>query len=337
MGYYMILLTGGAGFIGSHTALSLLEQNFELVIVDNFYNSNTSILDKIQEISQKRIHFYELDCCDENAMERVFQKHSITAAIHFAGYKAVGESSQIPLEYYDNNIKSTLILLKLLKKYNVKKIIFSSSATVYGAPKKTPITEDFPLHVTNPYGRCKLMIEDMLRDVYKAEPEWSIGILRYFNPIGAHKTGLIGEKTNGIPNNLMPYLSMVASGKLPFLPVFGNDYPTKDGTGVRDYIHIMDLANGHCAMLKKTFTHNGIFTYNLGTGQGYSVLELIRNFEKITKINIPYQIKERRSGDIAACFANPKKAEIELGWCAQYNLQDMIEDSWRFEQNNNVI
>ncbi len=329
----MILITGGTGYIGSHTALSLLMQNYDVIIVDNFSNSNKNVLDKVKKITQKNIIFYNIDCCNEKLFEKVFTENAISACIHFAGYKAVGESTKIPLEYYENNINSLLVLLKLLKKYEIKRCVFSSSATVYGTPKKVPITENFPLSVTNPYGRSKLIAEEILQDIINAEPDWSIGILRYFNPIGAHKSGLIGEKPNGIPNNIMPYINMVASEKLPYLPIFGNDYETKDGTGVRDYIHVMDLAEGHISMLTKLYNEKGLFIYNLGTGIGYSVFELIQSFENITGKKIPYRILPRRQGDIAICYANPEKAYKDLHWKAKYNLQTMIEDTWHFNQN----
>ncbi len=329
----MILITGGLGYIGSHTSISLLQEDKEIVIVDNFYNSNKSILDKIKMISKKAVYFYEVDCCDKKSLEEVCTKHKIDSCIHFCAYKAVGESGEKPLEYYTNNLISTINVLELLKKYNAKTFLFSSSATVYGNPKTVPMTEDFPLSVTNPYGRTKLMIEDMLRDLVKAEQDWSIGILRYFNPIGAHESGLIGDNPNGIPNNIMPYISKVAARKIDFLPVFGNDYPTPDGTGVRDYIHVMDLAKGHNVCLRYLMDKTGIFTYNLGTGRGYSVLELVKAFEKVTKQNIPYKIMPRRAGDVAIYYADPTKALNELGWKCEYNLEKMIEDAWRFEKN----
>ncbi len=329
----MILITGGLGYIGSHTSISLLQEDKEIVIVDNFYNSSKSVLDKIKMISKKSVYFYEVDCCDKKSLEEIFTKHKIDSCIHFCAYKAVGESGEKPLEYYANNLISTLNVLELLKKYNAKTFLFSSSATVYGNPKTVPMTENFPLSVTNPYGRTKLMIEDMLRDLAKAEQDWSIGILRYFNPIGAHESGLIGDNPNGIPNNIMPYISKVAARKIDFLPVFGNDYPTPDGTGVRDYIHVMDLAKGHNVCLRYLMDKTGIFTYNLGTGRGYSVLELVKAFEKVTKQNIPYKIMPRRAGDVAIYYADPTKALNELGWKCEYGLEKMIEDAWRFEKN----
>ncbi len=330
----MILITGGLGYIGSHTALTLMQENHDVILVDNLYNSSLDVHDKLQKITNKPIPYYNIDCCDKEALEELFIKHKISSCIHFCAYKAVGESTEKPLEYYINNLISTLNVLELLKKYDAKKFIFSSSATVYGSPKTVPITEDFPLSVTNPYGRTKLMIEDMLRDLAKAEPDWSIGMLRYFNPIGAHESGLIGDNPNGIPNNIMPYISKVAAGKLKVLPVFGNDYPTPDGTGVRDYIHVMDLAKGHSAALDFIRDKKGLFTYNLGTGQGYSVLDLIHTFEQVSQKEVPYEIKPRREGDIATCYAEPTKALNELGWKCEYGLQKMIEDTWNFEKNN---
>ncbi len=328
----MILVTGGLGYIGSHTVLTLLENKQEVVIVDNLYNSSKEVHNTLENISKQKIPFYEIDCCDKVALEKIFQEHSIKSCIHFCAYKAVGESSEKPLEYYSNNLISTLNVLELLKKYKAKNFIFSSSATVYGSPERVPITEDFPLSVTNPYGRTKLMIEDMLRDLAKAEPDWSIGLLRYFNPIGAHKSGLIGDNPNGIPNNVMPYISRVASGKLPCLPVFGNDYDTKDGTGVRDYIHVMDLAKGHSVALNYIANKQGLFIYNLGTGNGYSVLDLVEAFKKVSGKDISYEIKPRRAGDIAICYADASKAFEELGWKCEYGLEEMIEDTWNFEQ-----
>lgn len=330
----MILITGGAGYIGSHTVQTLIEQGKNFVIVDNFSNSDKQTLISLEKLNKIKIKFYEVDCCDIQLLERIFIENKITCAIHFAGFKAVGESNNIPLEYYINNLFSTLNLLNLLKKYNVKRIIFSSSATVYGNPATTPITEDFPLSVTNPYGRTKLIIEDVLRDLIKAEPDWSIGILRYFNPIGAHESALIGDKPNGIPNNIMPYISQVASKKRPYLPIFGNDYPTHDGTGVRDYIHVVDLAKGHVALLDKLANEKGLFTYNLGTGTGYSVLDLLQHFEQVSGEKIEYKIEARRKGDIAICYADSTKAYRELNWKATCDLKKMIEDTWRFEKQS---
>ncbi len=329
----MILITGGLGYIGSHTALALLEANYGIVLVDNLYNSNKSVHEKLETISRKKIPCHIIDCCNIKALEEIFMRYSITGCIHFCAYKAVGESCEKPLEYYANNLISTLNVLELLKKYNAKNFVFSSSATVYGTPKTVPITENFPLSVTNPYGRTKLMIEEMLKDLSKAESDWSIGLLRYFNPIGAHESGLIGDNPNGIPNNIMPYISKVASGKLEVLPVFGNDYDTLDGTGVRDYIHVMDLAKGHSACLKYLEDKKGIFTHNLGTGKGYSVLELIKTFEKVSQKKVPYEIKARRQGDIATCYADASKALKELHWQCEHDLEKMLEDTWRFESN----
>jgi len=325
-----ILVTGGAGFIGSHTVVELLERGEELVIVDNFSNSSPEVLEKIKQITNRDFKFYEVDLLDEEKLEKVFKENNIESVIHFAGLKAVGESVEKPVEYYHNNITGTLVLLKLMKKYNCKRIVFSSSATVYGNPASLPIKEDFPLSTTNPYGTTKLMIEQILQDVEKADNEFSVVLLRYFNPIGAHKSGLIGEEPNGIPNNLMPYIVGVASGKLEILNVFGNDYPTRDGTGVRDYIHVVDLAKGHLKALDKAREENGTHIYNLGTGNGYSVLELVKTFEKVNGIEVKYRIAERRPGDIAECYADPSKAKEELGWVAEKGLEEMCEDSWRY-------
>ncbi len=332
----MLLVTGGAGYIGSHTICAFFESALDLdvVIVDNFSNSRPERVQTLEKLTQKSIKYYAIDCCDLAALEQVFRENTITACINFAGYKAVGESKVIPLEYYANNMISMLNILTLLKKYAAKRIIFSSSATVYGMPKSNPITEAFPLSVTNCYGQTKLMTETMLQDIHAADTSWSIGILRYFNPIGAHPSGLIGDYPVGIPNNIMPYISQVASGKQPILPIFGNDYATHDGTGVRDYIHVMDLAEGHVAMLSKLLQCNGVFTYNLGTGKGYSVLDLVHNFEKVTGQPVPYEIRNRREGDIATCFADPSKAFNELGWQAKRSLEDMLRDTWHFEKQN---
>jgi len=325
-----VLITGGAGYIGSHTVVELLEIGEDLVIVDNFSNSKPEALEKIKKITNKNFKFYEVDLLDEKNLEKVFKENEIESVIHFAGLKAVGESVQKPIEYYHNNITGTLILLKLMKKYNCKKIVFSSSATVYGLPKTVPIKEDFPLSTTNPYGSTKLMIEQILQDVVISDNEFSVVLLRYFNPIGAHKSGLIGEEPNGIPNNIMPYIVGVASGKLEILSVFGNDYPTKDGTGVRDYIHVVDLAKGHLKALEKARKENGTHIYNLGTGNGYSVLELVKTFEKVNNIEVKYRIAERRPGDIAECYADPSKAKTELGWVAEKGLEEMCKDAWRY-------
>ena len=327
-----ILVTGGAGYIGSHTVVELMQEGHEVVIVDNFYNSKPEALDNITKITGKRPAFYEVDCCDEEAMEKVFQEHQIDGAIHFAGYKAVGESVQKPLEYYHNNITGCLVLLETMKKYNVKKFIFSSSATVYGEPEKIPLTEDCKTGgTTNPYGTSKLFIEQILKDLYKSDNTWDICILRYFNPVGSHESGLIGEEPQGIPNNLMPYVARVAAGTLKELSVFGNDYNTPDGTGVRDYIHVVDLAKGHvCALNKLDKEGQGLFIYNLGTGKGYSVLDMVKAFEKATGKDVPYKIAPRREGDIATCYADPKKAKEELNWVATKSLEDMCKDSWNY-------
>ena len=329
-----ILVTGGAGFIGSHTVVELLEKGEDIVIVDNFVNSKPEVLEKIKKITEKDFKFYEVDILDEENLEKVFIENKIEAVIHFAGLKAVGESVEKPIEYYHNNITGTLILLELMKKYNCKKIIFSSSATVYGTPKTVPIKEDFPLSTTNPYGSTKLMIEQILKDVCIADKEFCAILLRYFNPIGAHKSGLLGESPNGIPNNLMPYINQVALGKLDHLNVFGNDYPTVDGTGVRDYIHVVDLAKGHVKALKKAREITGAEAYNLGTGKGYSVLEIVKAFEDANNIKIKYEITARRAGDIAECYADPSKAKQELDWEATKNLEEMCKDSWNFTTQN---
>ena len=330
-----ILVTGGAGYIGSHTVVELMQEGHEVVIVDNFYNSKPEALDNIAKITGKRPAFYEVDCCDEEAMEKVFQEHQIDGAIHFAGYKAVGESVQKPMEYYQNNLMSTLVLCQLLRKYNCKNLIFSSSATVYGNPHTVPIQEDFPLGpTTNPYGTTKLMIENILRDIYISDHEWNIVLLRYFNPIGAHESGLLGEDPNGIPNNLVPYISKVAVGELECLGVFGNDYDTPDGTGVRDYIHVVDLAKGHVKALKKLVGDHGVYTYNLGTGHGYSVLDIVKAYEKANNVTINYEIKPRRAGDIATCYADPTKAREELDWVAEKTLEDMCKDAYNFITHN---
>jgi UDP-glucose 4-epimerase len=329
-----ILVTGGAGYIGSHTCVELLQHGIELIILDNFSNSHPESLGRIKDITGKDFKFYEIDLLDRLGLESVFLENHIEAVIHFAGLKAVGESVSIPLHYYHNNIVGTLILCNVMKKYGVKNLVFSSSATVYGTPERVPILEDVLLSATNPYGRTKLMIEEILRDLCLAENSWSIALLRYFNPIGAHESGLIGENPNGVPNNLMPYITQVAIGKLNELMVFGNDYPTTDGTGVRDYIHVVDLAKGHLKALEKVTASNGIHAYNLGTGKGYSVLELVSAFEKASGVKIPYKIVDRRPGDIAVCYANPSKAKMELGWVADKGLEDMCRDAWRWQENN---
>ena len=325
-----ILVTGGAGYIGSHTCVELLEKGEEIVIVDNFSNSKPEVLDKIKDITGKKFKFYEVDLLDKTKLEKVFQDNHIEEVIHFAGLKAVGESVKKPIEYYHNNITGTLVLLELMKKYNCKKIVFSSSATVYGNPKTVPIKEDFPLSTTNPYGSTKLMIEQILKDVAVADNEFSCILLRYFNPIGAHESGLIGENPNGIPNNLMPYIARVATGQYEKLNVFGNDYDTPDGTGVRDYIHVVDLAKGHIKAIEKARNMKGVEAYNLGTGKGYSVLDLVKTFEKVNNVTVKYEIVPRRPGDIAICYADPSKAREELGWVAEKDIEDMCRDTWNF-------
>ena len=329
----MLLITGGTGYIGSHTAVKLLEQNENIIIMDNLYNSKKEVLNSIETITTKKPKFYQTDLLDISGLEQIFQENQIDCVIHFAGLKAVGESVEEPLKYFNNNITGTINLLMTMKKYNCKKIIFSSSATVYGAAEIMPLNEDSPLGVTNPYGRTKLVIEDMLRDLYASDNEFGIVSLRYFNPIGAHKSGLIGENPNGIPNNLMPYICKVAKGDLHQLNVFGNDYDTVDGTGVRDYIHVEDLAAGHVKAYEKIKDVNGLFTYNLGTGNGYSVLQVVSAFEKANNIKINYKIAPRRSGDVASVYADTKKAETELGFIAEYGIEDMCRDSWNFYKN----
>lgn len=329
-----ILITGGAGYIGSHTIVELLKNDYEVIIVDNFLNSKPEALKRIKEIANKDFKFYEVDLLNKEELEKVFAGNEIEAVIHFAGLKAVGESVEIPLRYYHNNITGTLILCELMQKYNVNKMVFSSSATVYGMNNISPLTENLPLSTTNPYGSTKLMIEQILRDLYVSDNNWSIALLRYFNPIGAHESGRIGEAPNGIPNNLMPYITQVAVGKREKLTVFGNDYDTHDGTGVRDYIHVVDLAKGHLKALEKVLGVSGVEAYNLGTGSGYSVLDVVKNFEKATGQTIPYIIADRRAGDIATCFADAEKAFNELGWKAEKSLEDMCRDSWRWQSNN---
>lgn len=325
-----ILVTGGAGYIGSHTCVELLEAGYEIVIIDNFSNSKPSALESIKKITGKDFKFYEYDLCEQDKVEAVFAENKIDAVIHFAGLKAVGESVALPMKYYHNNILATLSLCQAMAKYDCKKIVFSSSATVYGDPASVPITEDFPLHTTNPYGSTKLMIENILQDIFVSDGDWSIALLRYFNPIGAHKSGLIGEDPNDIPNNLMPYIAKVAAGKLPCLSVFGNDYNTPDGTGVRDYIHVVDLSTGHVKALDKLNKSRGVHIYNLGTGNGYSVLEVVEAFEKATGQKVNYKITARRPGDIAECWADPTKAFNELGWKAEKKIDEMCKDTWRF-------
>ena len=325
-----VLITGGAGFIGSHTCVELLEAGEEIVVLDNFCNSKPEALEQIRSITGKDFKFYEVDLLDAEGVESVFAENEIEAVIHFAGLKAVGESVQQPLRYYHNNITGTLILCEAMCRHNVKRIVFSSSATVYGNPHTVPIREDFPLSTTNPYGSTKLMLERILTDLNVADPEWNVTLLRYFNPIGAHKSGLIGENPNGIPNNLMPYICQVAAGKLPQLHVFGDDYPTPDGTGVRDYIHVVDLARGHLKAIYKARQTGGVKIYNLGTGTGYSVLDLVKAFEAVNHVKVPYTIDPRRPGDIPTCYADPAKAKAELGWEAEYGIEDMCRDSWNY-------
>ena len=328
-----ILVTGGSGYIGSHTVLELLNRNYEVVVVDNFVNSSFESLRRVQKITGKTVTFYETDIRDEAKMEEIFSKHAIDAVIHFAALKAVGESCKIPLKYYENNISGTVSLLKVMEKCNVKKIIFSSSATVYGDPERLPLDENCRLSTTNPYGSTKLMMENIMQDLYKADNAWNIILLRYFNPVGAHESGLIGEDPKGIPNNLMPYVAQVASGKLACINVFGNDYDTPDGTGVRDYIHVVDLALGHIAAIEHC-NDSGVHIYNLGTGHGYSVLDMIHAFEKACGKTLPYKICERRPGDIASCYAAPDKAKKELCWEAKFGLEEMCASQWKWQSGN---
>ncbi len=329
-----ILVTGGAGYIGSHTCVELLDNGYEIIVVDNLSNSKEEVLDRVRSITGKDFSFYKADLLNKEALEHIFAENSIDAVIHFAGLKAVGESVEQPLKYYHNNITGTLILAEVMNKYDVKKIVFSSSATVYGMPDEMPISEGFPLGAINPYGQTKQMIEQILKDLSVSDEKWSIALLRYFNPIGAHSSGEIGEDPNGIPNNLMPYISLVAVGKLDELKVFGDDYPTSDGTGIRDYIHVVDLAKGHLKALEKVDSSRGAEAYNLGTGTGYSVLEMVSAFEKASGRKIPYQVVDRRPGDAAVSYANPSKAERELGWEAEKGLEEMCADSWRWQVNN---
>lgn len=331
-----ILVTGGAGFIGSHTLIELYKAGHEMVVVDNLCNAKEKSLERVSSlINGARIPFYKIDIRDREGLSSVMEKYKFDACIHFAGLKAVGESVAKPWEYYDNNISGTLVLLDVMRKHGCKNIIFSSSATVYGDPAQIPITEACPKgRCTNPYGKTKSMLEDIMIDMQVADPEWNIVLLRYFNPIGAHPSGLIGENPNGIPNNLMPYITQVAVGKRPELGVFGNDYNTHDGTGVRDYIHVVDLANGHVCALKAIERNCGLAIYNLGTGHGYSVLDIVNAFERVNGVKIPYQIKPRRAGDIATCYSDPTKAEKELGWKAQFGIDEMCRDSWNWQRNN---
>lgn len=330
-----ILVTGGAGYIGSHTVLQLLEQDYHVVVLDNLVNSSAESLRRVEKITGKQVTFVQGDIRDDNVLNTIFSQHQVNAVIHFAGLKAVGESVQKPLEYYENNMYGTLSLCKAMRKHNVMNLVFSSSATVYGDPVSLPLHEKMATgHPTNPYGMSKLMVELMLTDLYKSDEQWNIVLLRYFNPVGAHKSGLIGEDPNGIPNNLMPYISQVATGKLEQLSVFGDDYDTEDGTGVRDYIHVEDLANGHLKALDRLALNMGLDVYNLGTGQGYSVLEMIKAFEEASGQTVNYRIAPRRSGDVAACYADPTLAAKELNWHAEKNLQDMCKDVWHWQSNN---
>lgn len=329
-----ILVTGGTGFIGSHTVLELLKEDYQVVVMDNLSNSKTESLNRVQKITGKEAKFHQLDLLDEDGLDRLFSAYEFDAVIHFAGLKAVGESVEKPLLYFKNNISGTINLCEAMKKYGVKNLVFSSSATVYGDPEKSPIPEDSPVTSVNPYGRTKLTIEYILKDLYDSDQSWNIALLRYFNPVGAHESGLIGEDPNGIPNNLMPFVTQVAVGKLEKLRVFGNDYPTHDGTGVRDYIHVVDLAVGHLKALEKLENKPGVVTYNLGTGTGSSVLDVVKAFEKANDIEIPYEITARRPGDAAICYADPSKAEKELNWKAERDLVDMCRDAWNWQQKN---
>ncbi|MCB2184410.1 MAG: UDP-glucose 4-epimerase GalE [Desulfobulbaceae bacterium] len=329
-----ILVTGGAGYIGSHTCLELLNAGYEVVVVDNLVNSQKESLQRVEELTGKSIRFYEVDLKDEDKLAGVFRDNKIESVIHFAGLKAVGESVSMPLRYYDNNITGTLILCKVMDEHNVKNIVFSSSATVYGDPARVPITEDFPLSATNPYGNSKLFIEHILKDLHTSDDSWNVALLRYFNPVGAHDSGRIGESPNEIPNNLMPYVAQVAVGKLEQLSVFGDDYPTPDGTGVRDYIHVVDLALGHIKAIEKLASNPGVVIYNLGTGKGYSVLDMVKAFEQASDRKVSYKIVDRRPGDIAKCYADPGKAKHELGWEAKRGIDEMCRDAWRWQSMN---
>ncbi len=329
-----ILVTGGAGYIGSHTCVEFLERGYDIVVLDNFMNSKPEALNRIKQVTGKDFPFYQADLLDIEGIEAIFKVHKIDAVVHFAGLKAVGESVEKPLLYYHNNITGTLNLCRAMTKYNVKKMVFSSSATVYGCPESVPIREDFPLSTTNPYGSTKLMIENILRDLYVSDKEWSVALLRYFNPIGAHESGLIGEDPNGIPNNLMPYIAQVAAGKLERLGVFGDDYDTPDGTGVRDYIHVVDLARGHIKAVEKVLSSTGADAYNLGTGNGYSVLQMVKAFSGVNNVEVPYVVTPRRPGDIGECYADPSKAKEVLGWEAEFGLEKMCRDAWNFMVKN---
>ncbi|MDX1775879.1 MAG: UDP-glucose 4-epimerase GalE [Desulfobulbales bacterium] len=329
-----LLVTGGAGYIGSHTCVELLGAGYDVIVVDNLINSREESLRRITEISGKKLRFHKVDLLDKAGLDAVFQENVVDAVIHFAGLKAVGESVAMPLHYYSNNVSGSLVLFEVMAKHGVKNIVFSSSATVYGDPASLPIKEDFPLKPSNPYGWAKFMLEQVLRDLNKADPAWNVALLRYFNPVGAHPSGMIGEDPKGIPNNLVPYIAQVAVGKLPELQIFGNDYPTPDGTGVRDYIHIMDLANGHMKALERLAANPGLHTYNLGTGTGYSVLEMVNAFAEAAAKDIPYKIVDRRPGDIASCYADPSKAEKELSWKAVLDITAMCRDTWRWQTQN---
>ena len=329
-----ILVTGGLGYIGSHTCVELIKAGHQPVALDNLSNAKVDVKERVERIAGQALPFIEADIRDRAAIERAFAEDKYDAVIHFAGLKAVGESVSQPLRYYDNNVTGSIVLFESMAKAGVKRLVFSSSATVYGDPASVPIREDFPLSATNPYGRSKLHIEEMLRDLYKADPSWGIALLRYFNPVGAHESGLIGESPNGIPNNLMPYITQVAVGQRPQLSVYGGDYPTVDGTGVRDYIHVVDLADGHVKTLDKLATGSGLLTYNLGTGRGNSVLEMVKAFEQASGRKVPYQIVDRRPGDIAACYADPAIAERELGWKAERGVAQMCADSWRWQSQS---
>ena len=329
-----ILLTGGAGYIGSHTALELLDAGFSVLSFDNFSNSSDEALKRVQQLTGKKLISIKGDIRDEAALRKLFSQYNINAVVHFAGLKAVGESTQIPLHYYDNNVAGTVTLCRVMREFGAKKLVFSSSATVYGDAKQVPIPETAPRSATNPYGQSKLMLEHILEDLVKAEPDWGITLLRYFNPVGAHESGLIGEDPSGIPNNLMPFISQVAVGKRDKLSIFGNDYPTHDGTGVRDYIHVVDLARGHVKALQYLQQHRGIEAINLGTGTGYSVLDMVSTFSKVNTVSVPYSVVPRRAGDIAICYAEPSKAKTLLGWQAEKTLDDMVRDSWRWQSAN---
>ena len=330
-----ILVTGGTGFIGSHTVIELMQADYDVVILDNLCNSSLNILPRLHHILGKDVAFYKGDIRDRSLLKKIFASHPIDTVMHFAGLKAVGESTQLPVKYYDNNVVGSLILAEEMAAAGVFNIVFSSSATVYGDPERMPITENMPVGgTTNPYGTSKYMVERILADIQKADPRWSVILLRYFNPVGAHKSGLIGEHPNGIPNNLLPYICQVASGKLPYLSIFGDDYPTPDGTGVRDYIHVVDLANGHLKAMQAKSCLSGVHTFNLGTGNGYSVLDMIKAFEQASGLSVPYQIKSRRPGDIATCFADPSFTHQQTGWQAQHDLHQMMVDAWRWQSQN---